>query len=394
MSENLASSINCILACYIPGFKGGGPIKSISELTNAIGGELDFRVLTLDRDLGDSHPYPNVRPLTWQAVGKASVLYMPPRMFRFLPLLKILRSHTSDILYLNSFFNFRTSILPLILVKLGLIHYRKVILAPRGEFSPNALLQRRLKKKLFLFVSRVTRLHRGLTWQASSRREMGHIKDTLGIPESCIVEAPNLSSGDTEESKVVSTNGPREPGPLRVVFLSRISPFKNLDFLLTAMSRSREPIEFTIYGPIECDKHWRACNALIASLPEHIKVYYRGEVPSDKVAETFGKHDVFFFPTKGENFGHVIHESLSAGTCVVVSDQTPWHETNEYGISVLPIDSHDRWRLELEKWARFTPNDLVNARLAAISTLTAHQEERQATERNRLLFSLDKSLSN
>jgi glycosyltransferase involved in cell wall biosynthesis len=394
MPEQRPLRINCILACYIPGFKGGGPIKSISELTNAIGAEFDFRVFTLDRDLGDSHAYPNVPSLTWQTVGNASVYYIPPRMFRFLPLLKILRNNSADILYLNSFFNFRTSILPLILLKAGLVRYRKVILAPRGEFSPNALLQRQLKKKLFLLVSRITGLHRGVIWQASSSREMGHIQATLGISDSSIVEAPNLSSGDAEQTTATRAFAPREPGPVRVVFLSRISPFKNLDFLLTAMSKCAEPIEFTIYGPIECETFWRACNALIAKLPSHITVSYAGEIPSEKVAETFGKHDVFFFPTKGENFGHVIHESLSAGTCVVVSDQTPWHETNEQGISVIPINSHECWTKELEKWARRTQDQLANCRFAALSTLTVHREERRSIERNRRLFSLDNTARN
>ena len=35
---------------------------------------------------------------------------------------------------------------------------------------------------------------------------------------------------------------------------------------------------------------------------------------------------MFFFPTLGENYGHVIFEALSVGCIPVISDQTPWHE--------------------------------------------------------------------
>ena len=34
-------------------------------------------------------------------------------------------------------------------------------------------------------------------------------------------------------------------------------------------------------------------------------------------------------PTKGENFGHVIFESMSAGCPVIISDKTPWNNLME-----------------------------------------------------------------
>jgi glycosyltransferase involved in cell wall biosynthesis len=41
---------------------------------------------------------------------------------------------------------------------------------------------------------------------------------------------------------------------------------------------------------------------------------------------------LFFFPTRGENYGHVIHEALAAGLPMLVSDQTPWKRLAERGI--------------------------------------------------------------
>jgi glycosyltransferase involved in cell wall biosynthesis len=38
---------------------------------------------------------------------------------------------------------------------------------------------------------------------------------------------------------------------------------------------------------------------------------------------------LFFLPTRGENFGHVISESLQAGCPVLISDQTPWQGLEE-----------------------------------------------------------------
>lgn len=44
----------------------------------------------------------------------------------------------------------------------------------------------------------------------------------------------------------------------------------------------------------------------------------------DSVCDAFAQYDAFLFPTLGENLGHVIAESLSAGCPVVCSRSTPW----------------------------------------------------------------------
>ena len=50
-----------------------------------------------------------------------------------------------------------------------------------------------------------------------------------------------------------------------------------------------------------------------------------------KVIETFSKYDVFLFPTKGENYGHVIFEALAGGCIPIISDQTPWNDIEQAG---------------------------------------------------------------
>ena len=46
----------------------------------------------------------------------------------------------------------------------------------------------------------------------------------------------------------------------------------------------------------------------------------------------FVKYDVFYFPTKSENFGQVIWESLSCGCPVLISDQTPWNNIENHHV--------------------------------------------------------------
>jgi glycosyltransferase involved in cell wall biosynthesis len=42
------------------------------------------------------------------------------------------------------------------------------------------------------------------------------------------------------------------------------------------------------------------------------------------VANTLKDYDAMLMPTLGENFGHIILESLCASCPVIISDQTPW----------------------------------------------------------------------
>ena len=81
-----------------------------------------------------------------------------------------------------------------------------------------------------------------------------------------------------------ATDVPRRPGPLRVLFLSRIDPVKNLAFALRVLSGMTCEIEFNIAGPIGNDQVWADCQTLMQALPGHIRARYLGAVPHAGVA--------------------------------------------------------------------------------------------------------------
>ena len=59
--------------------------------------------------------------------------------------------------------------------------------------------------------------------------------------------------------------------------------------------------------------------------------------------DTLSKHDLFVFPSLSENFGHVIFESLSAGTPVITSVHTPWKTNDSKSLVSLPLDDPQVW---------------------------------------------------
>ncbi len=56
-----------------------------------------------------------------------------------------------------------------------------------------------------------------------------------------------------------------------------------------------------------------------------------GTVPADEVVSFLGNFDLLVLPTYGENFGHVVLESLAAGTPAIVGNDTPWQVIESSG---------------------------------------------------------------
>ncbi|MHB1456384.1 MAG: glycosyltransferase [Armatimonadota bacterium] len=339
---------------YLPAFKGGGPIRTLQAIVDRLGDEFAFYILTRDRDLGDTSPFAGVRYGNWCSVGKAQVRYLAARECTIWNFCKLLNRIPYDLLYLNSFFDPVFTIQVLALHRLGLIPRRPIVLAPRGEFSPGALQQKPLKKKVYIRLVRFLRLYRFVIWHASNEQEgkyifgtgissyqsQGNLKKVFIVPN--IIIAPDTIPIDiaTYQGQVSS----KERGSLRITFLSRISQKKNLEFAIGAISNLVGRISFDIYGPIDNKPfeqvYWERCSSLLRGLPANITTTYHGPVNPTEVSQIMASHDLFILPTLGENFGHVIIESLSSGCPVLISDRTPWHNLAE---------CHSGWDLPLER---------------------------------------------
>jgi len=353
---------------YLPGYKAGGPIRSISNLVAWLGDEFDFKILAADRDLDGTAPYPGITHGVWQECGNAHVRYLAPRERTLTAMRRILNATRYDVLYLNSFFGGLSRIC-LGLRWVHLIPDRPTIIAPRGEFSPGALALKSAKKRTYLALTKMGNLYDGIVWQASSDYEMNDIVNALGgrsispsritlappLPQQTPLSsrqslraavAPNLSVLPVQEGLESDRliHEVKRAGRARIVFLSRISPIKNLLYALKLLAQVKGDVDFGIYGPLEDKDYWRQCERLISAMPANVIVRYGGEVAADRVRHVLSYYDLFFFPTLGENFGHVIIEALSAGCPVLLSDQTPWRGLTK---------AHVGWDISLDRPEHF-----------------------------------------
>jgi glycosyltransferase involved in cell wall biosynthesis len=353
---------------YLPGIKAGGPVRSIGHLVERLGGRYRFRVVTRDRDVGDPERYTGVLHGGWQPLpdADADVWYLPPGIRGLLELRRVLAGTPHEVLYLNSLFSVRMTFVALLLRRLGLVPPSVVVLAPRGELHPGAMATtawRRwrpavhgprwlnpgyAKKRLYIGACRAMGLLRGVLWQASSPHEAEDVRRGIG-PGARVLVAPDLGSDRLASG---GARAPKEPGVLRVAYVSRISPKKNLDGAIAMVAAAGERVVFDLYGPVDDAAYWRHCRQALDALPPDVVARYHGVLPHVRVAEVLRGHDLLLLPTWGENFGHVILESLAAGCPVLISDQTPWRGLEEMGVGWdLPLSDPEAFVAVLRRCA-------------------------------------------
>lgn len=363
---------------YLPGFKGGGPIKTIKNLFDQAGDEIIFKLITSDRDLGDKTPYTSVKCSAWNKIDNASVFYAQTGIAGYAQIAQQLRAKNYDAVYLNSFFSPRFSFFPLLLAR---VLRQKVVLGPRGEFSEGALSLKSARKRVFINVFKLLCLHRGTVFQASSEYEAEDIRRALG-PSVDIHVAEDIGAQEFAENL-----NSRNSGPLRAVFVSRISPKKNLLAALEILMNVQQPLTYDIYGPIEDEDYWRECEKVIASLPSHIQVKHKGSLNPDNVVKTLENYDVFFFPTKGENYGHVIAEALCSGLPILIADTTPWRNLQSLGIGWdLPLSNPDSFSNALDEFSLLTPEEFHQLRQNVLAWAKTKFSQRDAVEANIAMF--------
>ena len=379
--------ILCFVAYYLPGYRSGGPVRTIANFVDHLGDEFDIRIVTRDRDALDSRPYEGVAIDGWNRVGKASVFYASSKTLTLSGIAKLLCNTPHDILYLNSFFAFKFTTLPLLARRLGLAPRKPSVIAPRGEFSAGALALKAQKKWLYLKVASSINLYSRLVWQASSEFERADIRREVGSVASAIHDAPDLPPKvhvSNRDDSLTALQG--DDTALQIIFLSRITPMKNLDFLLEALCSVQAAVSLAIYGPIREPDYWQKCQALMASLPANIFAKYNGEVHPSLVLETFSAFDIFVLPTRGENYGHVVLESLMAGTPVLISDQTPWQSWADGGVEVMPLRDPSQWASYIDRVAMMSRKERFGLRTAASNYARRYLNSSNAVDQNRTLF--------
>lgn len=307
---------------FLPGYKAGGPIKSVANIVFSLKNEVNFSIVTSNTDFGEPTPYAGIKPNEWILKQGYRVIYLDHQHQKLSVLKELMQEKQYDIIYLNSLFSVRFTLLPLLAHK----RYRyttNIVLAPRGMLGQGALALKKNKKKLFLILTKTLGLYNKVTWHASTTLEATEIRQHFGNKASVQV-ATNIASSSSANLRLKNKSSHNTC----FFFLSRISVKKNLLGALHLLKELSLPNKVNLYiiGPVEDEAYWQECQTIISNLPQNIQVHYVGAVPNQQLPEVLQQCHFLLLPTFSENYGHVVVESWANGCPVILSDQTPWHK--------------------------------------------------------------------
>jgi glycosyltransferase involved in cell wall biosynthesis len=323
---------------YYPGYKAGGPIQSCVNLVRTLSADYQFFVITSDRDLEAEHPYVEV-PLNKWTTGNfgEQVFYATSGYITRKWLKQLFTKYPGCRLYLNSMFSMPFTLLPLLVSRA--FRDQKVLLAPRGMLHPGALGLKSGKKKIFLQLFRWMGWQQRICFQATTEEEAGYIQQQF--PGARIRVVGNIPAFRAQKPFALT----KSPGVLKLLFLGRLHPTKNLDYLLKLLKPIRPgQIELLLIGEPGPADYVEKCRALIKELPATVRVQELGSLPQQVSFEKILEVHALILPSLGENFGHAIFEALNSGKPVLVSDRTPWRKLEEQQAG---------WDLSLENPAGF-----------------------------------------
>ncbi|NUH86360.1 hypothetical protein HUN92_22235 [Bacillus firmus] len=240
---------------YLPGKNYGGPVVSISNFVELLGSEFEIFIVTKNHDLNTNEPYENIKS-GWNQIGKARVLYLKDSEINTVNLNYIVNNINPDLIYQNSFFASKF-VLPLL--RIAKKQNRKLLIAPRGEFFYNALKQKAYKKYLYMLFVRLFLIRKNIFIHATIEEEVKLIRRVLCFPIKKIFRLENIP---TLPSKLYK-KGLKKEGSLKLIYLARIHPTKNLIFALECLKKIKGDVTLDIFGNIENLQYWEKCNCRI-----------------------------------------------------------------------------------------------------------------------------------
>ncbi len=320
---------------FIPGFKAGGPIRSLVNMIKALP-EVSFVVITRIKDYHANAVYPNIEEgKRYKVFDNCNVIYVSEERMNRMFIRECILSDKYDFIYLNSLFS------PLFTVKVLWVlrslneSKAKVIVAPRGMLKTGALSVKAPKKQFFLWLAKKIDLFAEVRWHATSETEQSEIRSVFGSKvEARVAEVlPTLLESRKKTSQ-------KNPQTLRMVCFSRVSPEKGiLEAIRIVNSVPNEySVILDIYGSVPDNDYSMQC-AKETQKTSNPRCSLKGEVDPAEIESMYANYDVFLLPTWGENFGHAIAESLMTGTPVIISNKTPWRglEQQQCGFD-LPLE--------------------------------------------------------
>jgi glycosyltransferase involved in cell wall biosynthesis len=302
----------------IPGLsaKDGGPTTALHRMAAATAAAgADVTVVTSDDDAGGRLDVPLGKPL--QSNGVRYLYFarsLPGSWKASWGLTRWIASNirSFDVVHVHALFSYSTIPGCRFAFRAGV----PVVLRPLGTASPWSLAHHGWKKRPYYSLVERSHLRRAAAIHVTSEAERDGVV-ALGFGDRAVVVPLGVDVGPAASAQ--RSAGER----LRLLFVSRLHPVKNVPLLLETLALLRRDscaVELTIAGDGAPD--YRAQLQRDAQrLGLNGTVRFIGHVDGARKRALFAESDAFVLPSQHENFGIAAAEAMGAGLPVVISDQ-------------------------------------------------------------------------
>jgi hypothetical protein len=121
MNNTLKKKILVFIDWYLPGYKAGGPVRSMANMTGHLSDDFDFYIVTRNNEYGETTPYTNTVPDSWNDLTSGVKVWYASEDQTSLSVWKhLIKTSHCDVVYINGVYSPKCSLLPLIAAKLVL----------------------------------------------------------------------------------------------------------------------------------------------------------------------------------------------------------------------------------------------------------------------------------
>jgi glycosyltransferase involved in cell wall biosynthesis len=222
---------------------------------------------------------------------------------------------------------------------------------PHGMFEPWSVfrqgLVKAIKKSAYWFWRERAIFQHAERLFFTTPREMELAGTTFHMGDAgCIVIPYGIHAARRRVEAPERADLLQPPGTKVCLFLGRVHPHKNLEFLLTAWAEAHPPADWRLLVAGPGDRPYlRRLERLIIRQHLQSQVLLLGQVTGADKAYLLQRASWFVLPSQHENFGVAVLEAIGNGCPVVVSNQVYLSDSFHPRSEILP--------LRLDDWVRF-----------------------------------------
>jgi glycosyltransferase involved in cell wall biosynthesis len=312
-----------VVPSYLPGFRYGGPIRSVHGLSRALAARgHEVTVCTTDVDDGQRLAVPTGAPVSLDGVEVRYFRAHGPRRLRYAPslwpyLARVLPEY--DLVHVHGLFHWFGCAAARAARGRGVPY----VIAPRGMLVDEMLARRgRLRKRLWLEWLERPNLGGAAALHLTAELE----RDCLPVlpfplPQAFVLENGVEHTPFGGELSAVDGLVRRlfELHPRVLLFLGRLNWKKGLDRLLAALRQVPPDVHLAIAGPDDGGGAQLRGQVFAQGLERRVTLV--GPVTGETRAFLLERATLLVLPSYSENFGNVVLEALAAGTPAVVTPE-------------------------------------------------------------------------